>query len=144
MKIKGQLIKVFVIFFFYVFSLQAQSVTAPENNREIFRTSIELFNAENYGAALFGFQKLRERSEPGSAFADEADYFIRVCYLEMGNSNGRMMLEKYIAENPESSRINNAYYRLGNADFNQKRYTKALASFKKIDRYALSGKELDE
>ncbi len=144
MKIKSQFIKVFVIFFFSAFSLQAQSVSAPENCKEIFRMSIELFNAENYGAALLEFQKLSETADPGSAYADEADYFIRVCNLEMGNSNGRMMLETFIAKNPESPRINNAYYRLGNADFNQKHYTKALSSFKKVDRYALTGKELDD
>ena len=144
MKIKRQLIKVFVIFFFYTFPLQAQTVDGPENYKEIFRTSMELFNSANYGAALFEFQKLRSMTEPGSVYADEADYFICVSTLEMGNSNGRTMLEAFIANNPESPRINNGYFRLGNADFNQKHYTKALSAFKKIDRYALSGKELDE
>ncbi len=144
MKIKGQLIKVFVFFFFYASAISAQTTDSPENCKEIFRTSIELFNAENYGAALFEFQRVRDLSSSGSVYAGEADYFIRVCYLEMGNSNGRGMLESFIANNPESPRINNAYYRLGNSDFNQKHYTKALTSFNKIDRYALSGKELDE
>jgi len=144
MKIKSQLIKVFVIFFFYAFPSYSQSVSTSEKCKEIFRTSIELFNSENYGAALFEFQKLNDLADPASVYAEEADYFIRVCNLEMGNSNGRMMLETFIAKNPESPRINNAYFRLGNADFNQKHYTKALSAFKKVDRYGLSGKELDE
>ena len=144
MKIKNQFIKVFVIFSLYVFPLHAQTVDGPENYREIYKTSVELFNAENYGAALFEFQKLNAISQPGSTYADEADYFIRVCNLEMGNLNGRMLLESFVANNPESPRINNAYFRLGNADFNQKYYAKALASFKNVDRYALSGKELDD
>ena len=144
MKIKSQLIKVFVIFFFFALRVSAQNSDSPGNCKEIFRTSIELFNAENYAAALFEFQKLSEMSEPGSIYADESDYFIRVCYLEMGNSNGRALLEKFVVDNPESPRINNAHFRLGNADFNQKHYSKALSSFKKIDRYSLSGKELDE
>ena len=144
MKIKIQLIKVFVIFFFYAFSLQAQPVAISENGKEIFRIAMELFNTENYGAALAEFQKLDKIAEPGSMFATEADYHERVCYLEMGNSNGRSMLETYILKNPESPRINNAYFRLGNADFIQKHYKQALIAFKKIDRYALSGEELDE
>ena len=144
MRIKSQVIKVFVIFFLYVFPLHAQTIDGPEDCKEIFKTSIELFNSENYGAALFEFQKLSEMAQPGSTYADEADYFIRVCYLEMGNSNGRMLLETFVTSNPESPRINNAYFRLGNTDFNQKHYTKALSYFKNVDRYALSGKELDD
>ena len=144
MKIKSQIIKVFVIFFFYTFPLYSQPVATPENCKEILRTAMELFNAEKYGSAVHEFQKLRVIAEPGSVFMDEADYHIPVCYLEMGNQNGRSMLEAFIKDSPESPRINNAYFRLGNADFNHKHYKQALVAFKKIDRYALSGKELEE
>jgi len=144
MKIKSQIIKVFVIFFFYALPLFSQPVTTHENGKEIFRTAMELFNAEKYGSAVHEFQKLREIAEPGSVFANEADYHIPVCYLEMGNQNGRSMLEAFIKSTPESPRINSAYFRLGNADFDLKKYKQALVSFKKIDRYTLFGKELDE
>ncbi|MCX6239628.1 MAG: tetratricopeptide repeat protein [Bacteroidia bacterium] len=144
MKIKSQIIKVFVIFFFYAFPLYSQPAATPEDCKEIFRTAMELFNAEKYGSAIHEFQKLRGITEPGSVFADEADYHIPVCYLEMGNQNGKSMLEAFIKDSPESPRINSAYFRLGNADFKQKRYKQALVSFKKIDRYTLSGKELEE
>jgi len=144
MKIKSQLIKLFVIFFFSSLSLYSQPVATPENCKETLRTAMELFNAEKYGSAIHEFQKLRDMSLPGSVYVDEADYHIPVCFLEMGNQNGRSMLEAFIKAAPESPRINNAYFRLGNTDFNKKQYKKALASFKKIDRYALSGKELEE
>ncbi len=144
MKIKSQLIKVFVIFFFYAYPLYAQPVSEPGDCKEILRTSMELFNAEKYGAAVFEFRKLLDMAEPGSVYADEANYHIPVCYLEMGNSVGRAMLEAFIAGNPESPRINNGWFRLGNADFNLKHYKQALAAFKKTDRYSLTGKELDE
>ncbi len=143
-KAKSQLIKVFVVFFFYAFPLFSQPVVTPESSKEISRTAMELFNAKKYGSAIHEFQKLREIAEPGSVFADEADYHISVCYLEMGNQNGRSMLEAFIKNSPESPRINNAYFSLGDADYNQKLYKQALVSFKKIDRYALSGNELDE
>jgi len=143
MKIKSQIIKVFVIFFFYSFPVYSQPVSTTENNKETLRTAMELFNAEKYGSAIHEFQKLRELAEPGSVFADEADYHIPVCYLEMGNQNGRSMLEAFIEEAPQSPRINSAWFRLGNTDFNQKRYKQALVAYKKIDRYALSGKDLE-
>ena len=143
MKIKSQIIKVFVILFFYSFPLYAQPVAAPENCKETFRTAMELFNAEKYGSAVHEFQKLREIAAPGSVFIDEADYYIPVCYLEMGNQNGRGMLESFIQKSPESPRINNAYFRLGSADFNNKKYKQALVSFKRIEGNSLSGKELE-
>ena len=114
MKIKIQLFKVFLIFFLYAYPVYAQQVVGQENSKEIFRTAMELFNAENYGAALPLFQKLLGIAEPVSVLAQEADYHIRVCYLEMGNSNGKAMLESFISSNPESPRINNAWFRLGN------------------------------
>ncbi len=144
MKIKIQLLKVFLIFFLYTDPMFAQPVVGQGNSKEIFRTAMELFNAENYGAALPQFQKLMGIAEPVSVLAQEADYHIRVCYLEMGNSNGRAMLESFISSNPESPRINNAWFRLGNADYMQKHYKQALTAFKKIDRYELSGDEMDE
>ena len=144
MKIKVQLFKVFLIFFLYTFQVYAQPVVTPNSGKEVFRTAMELFNAGNYGAALPQFQRLVDISEPVSVLAQEADYHICVCYLEMGNSNGRSMLESFIASNPESPRINNAWFRVGNADYMQKHYKQALVAFKKIDRYELSGEELDE
>ncbi len=144
MKIKKQLLQVYVIFFLYVFPVIAQPLTKSENCKEIYQVSNELFNAANYGAALFEFKKLRDYSDSGSAYYDEADYFIRVCELEMGNSNGKVGLERFIELNPGSPRINNAYFRLGDSEFKLKRYSKALSLFKKIDRYGLTGSELEE
>jgi len=144
MKIKSQIIKAFVVFSIYALPLYSQPVSTRENCKETLRTAMELFNAEKYGSAMHEFQKLREIAVPGSVFVDEADYHIPVCYLEMENEKGRSMLEAFIKDAPESPRINNAYLRLGNADFTKKRYKQALVSFKKIERYALSGKELEE
>ena len=98
MKIKSQLIKIFVIFFFYSFQLYSQPASTPGNREEIFRTAMELFNADKYGSAVHEFQKLRDVVGQRSVFADEANYYIAVCYLEMGNQNGRSMLEAYIKD----------------------------------------------
>lgn len=143
-KIRSQIIKVLAALFFYSVPSFSQPVVTSADSKEIFRTATELFNAEKYGSALHEFQKLQESAEPGSVYADEANYYIPACYLEMGNLNGRGMLEAFVKDFPESPRINSAYFRLGNADFMQKRYKQALVAFKKIERYSLSGKELDE
>lgn len=144
MKAKKQIISVFVIFFFFASPLYPQPAATTGHCKEILRTATELFSAEKYGSAIHEFEKLRELAEPGSVFADEADYHIPVCYLEMGNKIGKSSLEKFIGQHPGSTRANSAWFRLGNAEFDLKQYNEALGAYKNIDRYTLTGKELDE
>ena len=144
MKIKIQAIKVLIILCLHAFSAFSQNATNTEDCNRILQTAMELFNNGKYGSAVHEFQKLQEMAEPGSIFTDEAGYHIPVCYLEMGNQNGRGALEAFVEQHPGSARINSAWFRLGNADFNRKQYKQALVSYKKIDRYALGGKELEE
>ena len=144
MKIKNQAIKVLIILCLYAFQANAQNATNTEDCNRILQTAMELFNNAKYGSAIQEFQKLQKMAEPGSIFTDEAAYHIPVCYLEMGNQNGRGSLEAFVEQHPGSARINSAWFRLGNADFNRKQYKLALVSYKKIDRYALGGNELEE
>ena len=144
MKLKIQAIKVLIFLCLNAFPAWSQNATITADCNGILKTAMELFNAGKYGSAIHEFQKLQEVAEPGSFYMDEAAYHIPACYLEMGNQNGRAMLESFIGQHPGSARINSAYFRLGNADFDQKKYKPALVSYKKVDRYGLSGKELEE
>ena len=144
MKLKIQAIKVLIFLCLNAFPAWSQNATITADCNGILKTAMELFNAGKYGSAIHEFQKLQEVAEPGSFYTDEAAYHIPACYLEMGNQNGRAMLESFIGQHPGSARINSAWFRLGNADFDQKKYKPALVSYKKVDRYALSGKELEE
>ena len=110
----------------------------------LLKSATELYNGDKFGSALHEFQKLKAMVEPGSLYADEADYHISVCYLEMGNQNGKSLLEAFILNHPESPRISSAWFKIGDIDFEQKQYKQALVAFRKVDRFALKGKELDE
>ena len=144
MKHKILSIKVILIALFFASPAYSQPVVTNGNGEETFRIAKELFAAEKYGSALHEFEKLREQSKPGDTYSDEADYYIPVCYMEIGIKNGRSLLEHFIETHPESPQINSAYFRLANADFTLKRYKQALTEYQKIDRYLLSGKELYE
>jgi len=144
MKHKLQSIKLLLIVLLFTLPGWSQSVVTPKSSEEIFRLAKELFEAEKYGSALHEFEKLREQSKPGDIYEDDIEFYIPVCYLEMGNKNGRSQLEHFIETRPESPQINSAYFRLANEDFTLKHYKQALSEYQKIDRNALSSKEVDE
>lgn len=144
MKHKLQSIKLLLIILLFSSPSWSQPVVTSGSGEETFRIAKELFSAEKYGSALHEFEKLRDQSKNGSIYEDDIEFYIPVCYLELGNENGRSQLEHFIATHPESPQINSAHFRLGNADFAIKHYRQALVEYKKIDRKVLSGKELDE
>ena len=100
MKIKIQTIKVLIILCLYAFPAFSQNATKTEDCNRILQTAMELFNNAKYGSAIHEFQKLQEMAGSGSVYADEAAYHIPVCYLEMGNQNGRGSLEAFIEQHP--------------------------------------------
>lgn len=143
---KHKLLSIKLILILLLFTSPAWSQTSVTSNsgEETFRLAKELFSSEKYGSALHEFEKLREQLSPGSIYEDEIEFYIPVCYLELGYKNGRSELEHFIETHPESPQINSAYFRLANENFSLKHYKQALSEYQKIDRNVLSGKEVDE
>lgn len=139
-----QLPGLLLILFAFSLPSRSQPVVIPNNGEETYRIAKELFNEGKYGSALHEFEILRNMPESVDNYNDEAEYYIAVCYLELGNESGRDQLLYYIETHPESPLINSAYFRAGNADFDSKHYKQALVQYKKIDSKALSGTEMDE
>jgi tetratricopeptide (TPR) repeat protein len=144
MKHKFQSFKLLLIALLLSSSAWSQPEIAPKNAEETYRAAKELFNDGKYGSSLHEFENLREQSKPSGIYDEEIEFYIPVCYLELGNEKGRSELANFVESHPNSPLINSAYFRLGNADFASKRYKQALSEYQKTDRTALSGKELDE
>ncbi len=119
----------------------AQHLVKPTETGEVFRSGVELFQAEKYGSAMHQFEKVMANCSPQSAFYVESAYYIAVCHLESGNVNGRQELENFIAEYPQSAQMNGARFRLANSDFKLTRYKQALKGYESVDRYSLSPQE---
>lgn len=144
MKSIHQLSGLLLILLTFALPARSQPVVLSTNGDDTYRIAKELFNEGKYGSALNEFDKLRNQAQPGDSYNDEAEYYISVCYLELGNESGRDRLIYFIESHPESPLINSAYYRAGNADFELKHYQQALVQYKKVDSNALSGSEMDE
>lgn len=127
-------------------NLSAYSQPSGRNtsNEERLRIAKELFSAGKYGASLHEFEILKEQLSPSAINEEDVEFYIAMCKVEMGNKNGRNILDHYVKTYPNSPYINSAYFQLANADFDSKRYKSALSYYQKIDRYSLSKKDLDE
>jgi TolA-binding protein len=143
MKDKFLYLKLLLIALLINLSAYSQPSGQKISNEERLRTAKELFNAGKYGASLHEFEVLKEL--PYTTINEEdIEFYISMCNVEMGNKNGRNILDHYIKTYPNSPHINSAYFHLANAEFDSKHYKSALSYYQKIDRYSLSKKDLDE
>ncbi len=125
-------------------SAYSQPFGKSTSNEEKMRMAKELFSAEKYGAALHEFENLKDFSKSPTINEDEIEFYISMCQMEMGNKNGRDILEHFIKKYPNSPHINTVYFHLANTEFGLKHYKSALSYYQKIDRYSLLKKDLDE
>ncbi len=144
MKYKLRSIKLLPILIFFSLSVLGQQHYPSDDGEKTYRIAKELFSEGKYASALNEFENLRKITGTENRYSDEIDYYIPVCYLELGNAEGRSRLKYFMESHPESPLINQAYFRLGNADFKLKQYKQALNEYKKTDKNTLSGNELDE
>ena len=144
MKIYSKKLQVFALFLLFTLALNGQTIRTSEACNELYRSGLNHIETSNYGAAILDFQKLAALSEVGSTFAEESDYFLRLCALEMGNANGKALMEQFVQDNPNSPHVNKAYLSLANSAFSRKNYKLAIVSYQKIEQQGLKGDDLDE
>ena len=121
--------------------------TAVYTNPDIsFRSALELFQKQKYGSAQKQFSKITEhyRSEPNNLILIDAEYYSALCALELFNKDAELLLKDFIANHPESPRVQVAYFNLGIYNYRKKQYNKTLDWFSKVDIYDLNNEELSE
>jgi len=88
-----------------------------------FKESVDLFNKKMYGSAQ---QSLRELiSSYGDAESDiktDAEYYSAICALELFNNDAEYQITSFIANHPESPRLNSAYFQLAKFKYRQQKY----------------------
>jgi TolA-binding protein len=143
---KDKFLQLKVLLFALLINLSAysQSSVGIIKDEERLRNAKELFSGEKYGAALHEFEYLKDLSDKQDIKEEELEYYISMCQVQMGNKNGKNILEHYLKKYPNSPHINSAYFHLANTDFDLKQYKTALNYYQKIDRYSLTRKDLDE
>ncbi|MCX6294499.1 MAG: tetratricopeptide repeat protein, partial [Bacteroidetes bacterium] len=141
-KLKGVVLS--VVLFLSVSVFAQKTVQATHEDSE-FKTGIELFQKEKYGAAQKSFVKIIEsHKDPQSLIRIDAEYYNAICAIELFNKDGELYLKEFVIDHPESPKVKAAYFYLGKYDYRKKKYKEAIDWFAKVDIYDLTTEELAE
>jgi TolA-binding protein len=125
--------------------LQAQVTFTGKQLGSDFNRAMELYNKEKYAAAIKLFDSfLAEEKNINSREADDASYFSAVSAINLFNPDGEYRMLKYLAEYPESPRINDSRLILANYFYQNKNYRKAASYYETVNRQHLKKEELPE
>jgi tetratricopeptide (TPR) repeat protein len=141
-KLKGF---VFSVGLFLSVSVLAQKTVIYTNEDAEFKTGIELFQKEKFGAAQKSFTKVIESTKDAqSLIRIDAEYYNSICAIELFNKDGEIYLKQFIKDHPESPKVKSAYFYLGKYNYRKKKYKEAIDWFAKVDIYDLTTEDLAE
>ncbi|GAB4286798.1 MAG: tetratricopeptide repeat protein [Marinilabiliales bacterium] len=131
-----------LLFYSYSFS---QNTLIYNSALSDYKKGLELFNKEKYSSAQKVFDDiLKENGNNLSDITTDAQYFSAICAVELFNKDAEYLLSKFIAEHPESPRLQYAKFKMGLYQFRKKKYDDAIKWFEQIDNYNLNNEELCE
>lgn len=125
--------------------LSAQQTIIYTHEDAEFKTAIELFQKEKFGAAQKSFAKVIEtHPDPNSLVRIDAEYYNAICATELFNKDGELYLKQFVKDHPESPKVKSAYFYLGKYNYRKKKWRDAIDWFQKVDIYDLTTDELAE
>lgn len=145
--------KIKVVRFVFIFLIATAFSTRIYSQKSVvyvhadaeFKTGIELFQKEKYGAAQKSFVKvMKSNRDPQSLVRIDAEYYNAICAIELFNKDGELFLKQFVKDHPESPKVKSAYFYLGKHNFRKSKYKDALEWFEKVDVYDLTSEELSE
>lgn len=139
------LVAVFLFIFTGWAALFAQKTTVFIHEDAEFKTGVELFQKEKYGAAQKSFTKvITTHPDKHSLIRIDAEYYNAICAIELFNKDGEYYLKQFVKNYPESPKVGDAYFYLGKYNYIKKKYKDANEWFDKVDIYELTTEELAE
>ncbi|MEW6468979.1 MAG: tetratricopeptide repeat protein [Bacteroidota bacterium] len=134
-----------VLFFLLAAAGYAQKTKVYTNEDSDFKTGMDLFLKEKYGAAQHYFIKAAQKiKDKNSLQRIDAEYYAALCAVELFNKDAEEMLVNFINQHPESPKVKLACFNMGRYKFRKKQYQEAIDWFGKSDIYELSKAEVHE
>ena len=119
-----------------------QKTAIYTNDLKEFYRAVELFKDQQYQSAQQLFTKVQRESKQQDVLADCA-FYIAIAAVNLNQANADVLMEYFIAEYPTSSKINQAYWEVGQYYFKNRQYPMALEWFEKVDINQLTLDEKD-
>jgi TolA-binding protein len=137
----------------FVVPVQAQQNPSFQIYR-VYHTALDLLNRAKYAAAAEQFRqvessRLKTSNQPQfeselSLVKENAQYYIALCALELGNDDAESLFLKFIKEHLENPLTKLSYFQIGKSYSKQAKYTEALHWFDQVNAVDLNGSENTE
>jgi len=100
---------------------------------KVYQKGMDLYEKEKYAAAQEQFEIFLGRSKgTETGIRANARYFIAMCAMKLYHGDAEYLLDRFISEYPENSRVNMARYQMGKYQYRRKRYSKAVRWLKQV------------
>jgi tetratricopeptide (TPR) repeat protein len=117
----------------------AQKTEIYTHDLKEYNRAVELYKEKQYLSAQIIFKKLvRARSEEVQS---DCAYYIANCAIRLNQPNADLLMEKFVANYPTSSKHNQAYIEVAHYYFDEGKYPQALQWFEKVDESNLTAGE---
>lgn len=115
---------------------------APEYE---FSQAVRLYENSKFSAAKRAFASMqRHLGEDDDYLRSESMYYKAMCDVMLYHKSGAKALREFVEAYPNSSRVNSAYFRLANFEYDYKRYEDACSYFRQVDPEELDAKSKEK
>ena len=126
-------------------SVNAQKTTIHKSVDYIFNDGLDLFNKQKYGAAQDKFRSVINYFDTETSdIKTDAEFYTAICAIELFNKDAEYLIQNFINNHPESSKVKDAYFEMGVFQYRKKKYPQAIKWLKKVNTYDLDNKQLAE
>lgn len=120
----------------------AQEGSYSTSGLEQYRKGVELFDKEKYASSKSVFEDFIEHnSNDHQKLLVDANYYKALCAVHLFNNDAEFLLSNFIVSFPESPRVKELYFVMGNFQYRKKKYSKAIKWYKIVDEFELSEEE---
>lgn len=145
---KYNIFKILIISLFTIgiaANLMAQKTAVYNEPEATYRSAMELFNKEVYGAAKDKFVTVISMIDNiDDEMRVSAEYYNAFCAVELFNDDAELLLRQFIKKHPQSTYIRNIYFQLGKFQYRKRNYRGVIKSFEMVDLFELNKEEQAE
>jgi len=142
-KVLIKLFFVFIFFTFLSFLAKAQKTLVYEDNSQIYKRAIELFDKGKYAVAQKHFIEYAEVTNDRETKIN-AEYYAAVCAMELFNPDATTLLNNIRINYPENPKANLATFQLGKYFYRNKDNKSAVRYLSLVDAAKLTPEESSE
>ncbi len=133
----------FTLFLWVTSLVSAQKSTIYNSNFKDLETAVSLYNAGQYASAKFVLNRINTNLVSQEIQSD-CLYYTAMCTIRERQPNGGDLMERFILENPTSTKKNQACVEIGHFYFQQENFEKALLWYDKVDEMYLGRSESEK